>query len=274
MLRNNPDATFTVFFLAAVLGAAVLAQMPMRASEEAAPYARTSEKTVEGTVERVEQYTRKDARTGTRVVLKTEHGVLDVDLGPAAYLTQNQFSLAEGDRIEVTGSEAKQGRSKVMLAWQVRKGSGTLILRNDQGTPLWSTQPAAGVGAGAGMGMGSMGQGMGMPMGQGMGMRMGMGRGVGMGMPMTAPQKSAAASPVQAIFAQRCAMCHNAHSTETKVGPGLKGLYKKAKLVNGKKVTDQDLRQFFQESHSGMPSFANILTAKEVTEVIAYLKTL
>ncbi len=46
---------------------------------------------------------------------------------------------------------------------------------------------------------------------------------------------SAAAKPGNAakgkdLFSQNCDVCHNSDSTETKVGPGLKGLFKKETL--------------------------------------------
>ena len=46
------------------------------------------------------------------------------------------------------------------------------------------------------------------------------------------------------IFEQNCGVCHNADSTERKMGPGLKGLFKKAALANKKKVTDANVLDF------------------------------
>src|ERR1700693_1427010 len=43
------------------------------------------------------------------------------------------------------------------------------------------------------------------------------------------------------VFGQ-CAVCHNADSTDKKMGPGLKGLFKRDKLANGKKITDASVR--------------------------------
>ena len=34
---------------------------------------------------------------------------------------------------------------------------------------------------------------------------------------------------------QQCSVCHNADTTEKKMGPGLKGLFSKEKMNNGKK---------------------------------------
>ena len=78
------------------------------------------------------------------------------------------------------------------------------------------------------------------------------------------------------LFDQNCGVCHNADSTERKMGPGLKGLYKKAELVNKKKVTDSNVLDFINKgsSEKGMPGFADQLTDKEKTDLVAYLKTL
>jgi cytochrome c len=75
------------------------------------------------------------------------------------------------------------------------------------------------------------------------------------------------------VFGQ-CAVCHNADSAEQKMGPGLKGLYKHDKLVNGKKVTDATVREKIDEGGNGMPPFKDTLSDQEKDDVIAYLKTL
>ncbi|MBV8844846.1 MAG: cytochrome c [Bryobacterales bacterium] len=78
------------------------------------------------------------------------------------------------------------------------------------------------------------------------------------------------------VFEQNCGVCHNADSTERKMGPGLKGLFKKAELPNKKKVTDANVLDFINKgsSEKGMPGFADQLTDQEKTDLIAYLKTL
>ena len=75
------------------------------------------------------------------------------------------------------------------------------------------------------------------------------------------------------VFDQ-CSVCHNADSTEQKIGPGLKGLFKHDKLVNGKPVNEANVRAKIDEGGNGMPSYKDILSAQEKDDVIAYLKTL
>ncbi len=73
---------------------------------------------------------------------------------------------------------------------------------------------------------------------------------------------------------EACAVCHNADSTETKIGPGLKGLFKREKLKSGKKVTEANVRAQIDEGGKGMPGYKDMLTDGEKNDLIAYLKTL
>jgi cytochrome c2 len=77
----------------------------------------------------------------------------------------------------------------------------------------------------------------------------------------------------KAVF-QQCGVCHNADSDQKKMGPGLKGLFKKDKLANGKKLTDANIRAKIEEGGNGMPAYKDMLTDAEKNNLIAYLKTL
>lgn len=78
----------------------------------------------------------------------------------------------------------------------------------------------------------------------------------------------------KAVFGQQCAMCHNADSSEKKLGPGLKGLFKRDKLASGKKVNEQNVRAQVDNGGNGMPAYKDLLSDEERDDVIAYLKTL
>jgi len=79
------------------------------------------------------------------------------------------------------------------------------------------------------------------------------------------------------IFEQNCDVCHNADSTDAKVGPGLKGLFKKENLTSdsNKKVTDATVMEIINKgSPAGMPAFEDQLSAQQRADVLAYLKSL
>ena len=73
---------------------------------------------------------------------------------------------------------------------------------------------------------------------------------------------------------EQCAACHNTDTDEKKMGPSLKALYKRDKLKNGKKVTDDSVRAIIDAGGNGMPGYADILSDEEKANVLAYLKTL
>ncbi len=73
---------------------------------------------------------------------------------------------------------------------------------------------------------------------------------------------------------QQCVACHAADSNQKKVGPGLKGLFKKDKLADGKKPSDASVRARIDEGGKGMPPYKTLLSQREKEDLLAYLKTL
>ena len=73
---------------------------------------------------------------------------------------------------------------------------------------------------------------------------------------------------------EQCGVCHNADSTEKKMGPGLKGLFAKDKMANGKKPTEANVIAKINEGGNGMPAYKEMLSEDEKADLLAYLKTL
>jgi cytochrome c2 len=94
----------------------------------------------------------------------------------------------------------------------------------------------------------------------------------GMSTPLLAQKKGDAAKGKE-VFSQ-CAVCHDAESTNKKMGPGLKGLTKGKLASNGKPATDANVVQKIDEGGNGMPAYKDMLTTDEKTNLLAYLKTL
>jgi cytochrome c len=72
---------------------------------------------------------------------------------------------------------------------------------------------------------------------------------------------------------EQCSVCHAVDTDEKKVGPSLKGLYKKPKMTNGKPVNDANVKAIINAGGNGMPAYEDMLTDEERTDLIAYLKT-
>ena len=73
---------------------------------------------------------------------------------------------------------------------------------------------------------------------------------------------------------EQCSGCHNADSTEKKMGPGLKGLFAKDQLASGKKPTYENVLQQVNEGGNGMPGYKDLLSDQEKKDLLAYLQTL
>jgi len=77
------------------------------------------------------------------------------------------------------------------------------------------------------------------------------------------------------IFDAKCALCHNADSTDKKIGPGLKGLYAHGTFADGTtKVTDASVTDRIETGKVPMPPFKGQLSDAEIKDVVSYLKTL
>lgn len=73
---------------------------------------------------------------------------------------------------------------------------------------------------------------------------------------------------------EQCAICHNVDTDEKKMGPSLKGLFKRKTLVSGKPVNDANVLAQINAGGNGMPAYADMLSADEKANVLAYLHTL
>jgi mono/diheme cytochrome c family protein/uncharacterized membrane protein len=78
----------------------------------------------------------------------------------------------------------------------------------------------------------------------------------------------------QALFTANCARCHTTGSTETVVGPGLKGVLKRPRLpASGRPATPGNVFGQLRTPYRAMPSFQDKLSDDQVSDLIAYLAT-
>lgn len=76
------------------------------------------------------------------------------------------------------------------------------------------------------------------------------------------------------IFQDNCAVCHHPDRTETKIGPGLKGLFGRERTpVEGIPVTDENIRRRIENGGDKMPPYSHIEGERQ-DALLAYLKTL
>jgi len=75
---------------------------------------------------------------GVHVVLNSDKGVIIVHVGPSWYLEKEGITLAEKDKIVVSGSRVIFQGKPTLIAAELKKGEKTWKLRDESGVPLWS----------------------------------------------------------------------------------------------------------------------------------------
>jgi len=79
----------------------------------------------------------------------------------------------------------------------------------------------------------------------------------------------------EALFTTNCSNCHDAESTESRIGPGLAGLFGRAELPSsGKPVTRENVRAQIVTPLGNMPSFQSYISDEGLTNLLAYIETL
>lgn len=73
-----------------------------------------------------------------------------------------------------------------------------------------------------------------------------------------------------------CSQCHSVtQSGPGGIGPGLKGLFKSKKMpATGRLVSTAVVTSQIKKGGNGMPGFASKYNAKDIADLVAYLKTL
>jgi cytochrome c len=84
-----------------------------------------------------------------------------------------------------------------------------------------------------------------------------------------------AAQDAQLFNDKGCSQCHFTDSAETRMGPGLMGLFDRKNLpASGRPVSEENVRRQLLDPYRSMPSFADRLTREEQDQIISFLKTL
>jgi hypothetical protein len=71
-------------------------------------------------------------------MVKVGDQIYEVCLCPAEFLKSMDAEFAKGDKVEITGSKAKMDGADVILAREIVKGDNTLVIRDKDGTPVWT----------------------------------------------------------------------------------------------------------------------------------------
>lgn len=65
-------------------------------------------------------------------------------LGPGGFIEKQNFRIEPKDKIEIKGSRITVKGVPAIIAAEVKKGTGVLKLRDEQGIPAWKGQKKGG----------------------------------------------------------------------------------------------------------------------------------
>ena len=76
------------------------------------------------------------------------------------------------------------------------------------------------------------------------------------------------------VYDQHCEICHFSESTAEKVGPGLKGIYKRGRFADRERVDNARVTQWIEEGGKDMPGFVDALKPAQIRALLAYMRSL
>ena len=119
-------------------GSAMLAGQSKNKPAGPAAYDHANETTVGGTITQVISAVGPDGAVGVHATVKTEAGLVNVQIGPAMYIGMNNFSFLLGDRVAIIGAKVTQNGVTAVWTRAITKDGQTLVLRDENGTPKWT----------------------------------------------------------------------------------------------------------------------------------------
>src|SRR5262245_20665444 len=103
-----------------ISGVVILSATAVLAAQSPA-YERTAERTISGTIKSVGSFPGADGSVGVHIDLRTPDGLVEISVGPAAFIGQNNFWFFADDPVVVIGAR-EQAAGDVVQAKVIKKG--------------------------------------------------------------------------------------------------------------------------------------------------------
>ena len=136
---NNKILSIMVFLLILFVPVSVPAQGWGWNSNYNRLYDVNTENAITGTISEIAEFSLgNNCPFGTALMVSTDGGVKTVHLGPAWYLDNQEIKFSVGEAVEVIGSVVKYDNSDVIIAREITRKDGVLLLRDKDGFPYWA----------------------------------------------------------------------------------------------------------------------------------------
>jgi hypothetical protein len=95
-------------------------------------------KTIEGRITAVATYIPSSgAFEGLQLTVEIPGDSMLVHVGPRSFARASNIQFNYGDAVRVNGSQIVFGGAPVLMARRIERGGDVLLLRDDDGRPLW-----------------------------------------------------------------------------------------------------------------------------------------
>jgi hypothetical protein len=101
-------------------------------------YDTATEAKFKGTIEELKLPPKGKDQEIAYLTIKSGSDTFDIYLCPKSFIDDMGVIFAKGDEIAFTGSKVKQGDTDMVLTRELVKGTDTLVLRDNKGTPVWN----------------------------------------------------------------------------------------------------------------------------------------
>jgi hypothetical protein len=143
-MRHHTIVRTVIMSACVAWAAASFAQNP----KAPAKYEPSTEQTVSGIITQVVSVSGPDDTVGVHLNVKTADATVRVHVAPALFIGENNFWFQIDDQVSITGANVLHDGDVALWARLLTKEGKTLKIRNDDGTPLWKTEPADADGCG------------------------------------------------------------------------------------------------------------------------------
>ena len=126
---------------ARLIGFLVLAVALASGQNHASPkYDSANEVKVKGAVESIKEVPNSCGKLSClHLMLKTDKGLLEVQIAPLEFLKELEVAFTPGEPLEIVGANVKQGDTDLLLAREIlRKGGDAVVTRDPKGDPVWT----------------------------------------------------------------------------------------------------------------------------------------
>ena len=98
-----------------------------------------TETTVTGTINEIAEFSlEKNCPFGIALKVNKNGEIKTVHLGPAWYLDNQDIKFSIGEKVEIVGSVVKYDNEDIIIAREIIREDGVLILRDKDGFPYWA----------------------------------------------------------------------------------------------------------------------------------------